>query len=257
MNNPNPFIPQGSLLDQQHKRRTRMKLGVFCVLAVSVTGLMAMLIQGCKRQPAENADNPMPDTNDIAAMDTNQPSMDLSNEPPMMSSSTNMAPIAQTPVIPTMPPAAPEGTEYVVVKGDTLARIAKAHGVTVKALENANPNVQPTRLKVGDKLIVPSGGSAPASGASTTAAGATSGSSDTTTYVVKSGDTLSKIAKAHGTTIKAIESANGLSTTKIKVGQKLKIPVKVEASAPAPAEAPVAPAPAATSAPVPAPAPAH
>jgi len=229
-----------------------MKLGVFCVLAVSVTGLMAMLIQGCKRQPAENADNnPVPDTNGIAAMDTNQPSMDLSNQPPMMSASSNLAPVVQTPVIPQIPPAAPEGTEYVVVKGDTLAKIAKAHGVTVKALQNANPNVQPTKLKVGDKLIVPAG-SAPAAGAAAPAATGSSGS-DTTTYVVKSGDTLSKIAKAHGTTIKAIESANGLSTTKIKVGQKLKIPAKAEAAAPAPVEAPVAPAPAATPAPAPAP----
>ena len=42
-----------------------------------------------------------------------------------------------------------------------------------------------------------------------------------------------KIAKTHGTTVKAIESENGLSTTQIKVGQKLKIPAKAEA-APAP-----------------------
>ena len=62
------------------------------------------------------------------------------------------------------------------------------------------------------------------------------------TYVVKSGDTLTKIAKAHGTTVKAIEAASDLSTTKIKVGQKLKIPAKAEAAAPAPAPV-AAPAP--------------
>jgi LysM repeat protein len=56
-------------------------------------------------------------------------------------------------------------------------------------------------------------------------------------YIVKSGDTLSRIAKRYGTTIRAIESANGLSTTHIKVGEKLKIPAKAEA---APAPAPVA-----------------
>jgi LysM repeat protein len=60
------------------------------------------------------------------------------------------------------------------------------------------------------------------------------------TYTVKSGDSLTKIAKAHGTTVKAIESENNLSTTKIKVGQKLKIPAKAEAAAPA-APAPVPP----------------
>jgi LysM repeat protein len=72
------------------------------------------------------------------------------------------------------------------------------------------------------------------------------------TYLVKSGDSLTKIAKAHGTTVKAIKAENNLNTDHIKVGQKLKIPAKVEAAAaaPAPAPAPVAPAPA--PAPVPA-----
>ncbi|HXJ76388.1 MAG TPA: LysM peptidoglycan-binding domain-containing protein, partial [Candidatus Dormibacteraeota bacterium] len=43
-------------------------------------------------------------------------------------------------------------------------------------------------------------------------------------YVVKSGDTLSHIAKAHGVTTKALKSANGLDTDRIAVGTKLKIP---------------------------------
>ncbi len=70
------------------------------------------------------------------------------------------------------------------------------------------------------------------------------------TYVVKSGDTLTKIAKANGTTVKAIESENNLTTTKIKVGQKLKIPAAAASAAPAPVEAPApAVAPATTPAP--------
>ncbi|HTV75439.1 MAG TPA: LysM peptidoglycan-binding domain-containing protein, partial [Candidatus Baltobacteraceae bacterium] len=60
-------------------------------------------------------------------------------------------------------------------------------------------------------------------------------------YTVKSGDTLTRIAKANGTTVKAIESENNLTTTKIKVGQKLKIPASAETAAPAPAPAPAAP----------------
>jgi len=45
-----------------------------------------------------------------------------------------------------------------------------------------------------------------------------------TVYVVKSGDTLTRIAKTHGTTIQAIEAANGLTDDRILVGAKLKIP---------------------------------
>ena len=43
-------------------------------------------------------------------------------------------------------------------------------------------------------------------------------------YLVKAGDTLSHIAKTHGTTIKALKLANKLSSDKISVGQQLKIP---------------------------------
>lgn len=43
-------------------------------------------------------------------------------------------------------------------------------------------------------------------------------------YFVKSGDTLSRIAKTHNTTIKALKSANELATDRIVVGEKLKIP---------------------------------
>jgi LysM repeat protein len=70
------------------------------------------------------------------------------------------------------------------------------------------------------------------------------------TYTVKSGDSLTKIAKAHGTTVKAIKAENNLNTDHIKVGQKLKIPAKAEAAAPvAPASMPppaTPPAPAGT-----------
>ena len=44
------------------------------------------------------------------------------------------------------------------------------------------------------------------------------------TYVVKPGDTLSQIARYYGTTVSAIMSANGLSSSTIFVGQRLYIP---------------------------------
>jgi LysM repeat protein len=232
MNNPNPFVPKGSLLEEQSKRRSRMKLGVFCVIAVSVTGLMAMLIQGCKRETetADNTENSTPpvDTNNLAA-DTNTPPMEASN-PPVV------APV----------PEEPATTEYVVVKGDTLGKIARKNGVTLKALEAANPGVVPTRLKVGQKISIPAASGNEA--ASLAANGSTSGdmNTDEEIYSVKSGDTLTKIAKANGVTVKALESENNLSTTRIKVGQKLKIPAKAEPAAPVPAPEPAPAAPVAT-----------
>ena len=132
------------------------------------------------------------------------------------------------------------GTEYVVVHGDTLGKIAKKNGVTLSALKAANPGVEPAKLKVGQKLTIPAGGTAPAvTGGPASIETGVGGE----TYVVKSGDNLTKIAKAHGTTPKAIKAENNLTTDHIKVGQKLKIPAKAEAAAPAPAPAPVAPMP--------------
>jgi LysM repeat protein len=43
-------------------------------------------------------------------------------------------------------------------------------------------------------------------------------------YFVKSGDTLSHIAKTHGISVKALKAANNLATDRIVVGEQLKIP---------------------------------
>jgi LysM repeat protein len=239
MNNPNPFVPKGSILEQQSKRRSRLKLAVFCVLALSVAGLAAMLIQGCKRTPSgETTDTSTP------TIDTNPPAITDTNPPAIGTNSTMTAPpmVNNTPPVYVPPPVVPAGTEYTVVKGDILETIAKKNGVTLKALEAANPGVVPTKLKIGQKLAIPAGSSGASSAGESTGAGAGG-----EVYVVKSGDTLGKIAKQFGTTYKAIETENNLSTTRIKVGQKLKIPAK---AAPAVTEPPpVVPAPA-TSAPV-------
>ena len=250
MNNPNPFVPKGSLLEQQSHRRSRLKIGVSCVLAVSIAGLVIMLIQGCKReQPATDAGV---DTNPPVMMDnTNTPVVDtnLVSVPPPMP--TNQAPVVIPP--PVVEPVAAPGSEYVVVKGDTLTTIAKAHHVTLKELEAANPGVDSKHLKLKQKLVIPaSTGAATAAPASVTPTAEAGGD----TYTVKSGDTLTTIAKKHGTTVKALQAANNLTTTKIAVGKKLKLPAKAE-TAPAPAPmVETAPAPAPMMVPAPSPAPA-
>jgi LysM repeat protein len=246
MNNPNPFVPKGSLTEQQDKRRTRMKLGVYCVLGVSVVSLMGMLIQGCKK---EEPPTPAPDATATPVPDTNTPPMDVSNQPPVSPGSNTVSvpsPITPAPVTPapvvTAPvtPVTPEapGAEYTIVKGDTLGKIAKKNGVTLKALEAANPTVKPTKMKPGQKLVIPPGGK---TSADATAAGGATAVADNggESYTVKSGDTLSKIAKAHGVKVKALQAANNLATSKIKVGQKLTIPSKAEAPA-VPVAAPAA-----------------
>jgi LysM domain len=45
--------------------------------------------------------------------------------------------------------------EYRVRAGDTFSRIAKERGVTLKTLTDANPKLDPTKLKVGQIILVP------------------------------------------------------------------------------------------------------
>ena len=242
MNKSNPFVPKGSLLEQQSQRRSRLKLAVFCVLAVSVTGLVAMLIQGCKRTSPDTGIQPPP------FAETNPPDMGV-NPLPMVYTNPVVVPMPTNPPVVVPEPVTPAaGSEYVVVNRDSLAKIAKKNGVTLKALEAANPTVQPTKLKVGQKLVIPAGGKSLTDAAAPTTAAV--GDAGTASYTVKSGDTLTKIAKAHRTTVKAIEAANGLTTTKISVGKKLKIPSKAEAAPAATAPVPVEAAPAPPTLPV-------
>lgn len=244
MNNPNPFVPQGSLLEQQSKRRSALKLGVLCVLAVGIASLAGMLIIGCKREESDQTDNnnpPPADTNNVVSTDTNPPTMEASN-PPVVP-----PPVQQPVAVPTPPPPAPTETEYVVVKGDTYAKIAKQYGIPWKALEEANPNIPPTKLKVGEKLVVPAGTSTTGAGAAGETANGVAAANGDQIYVVKAGDSLTRIAKHFGVTVKALMAENNLTTTHIAAGKKLNIPAKPET---APVNAP----PAATASPMSAPA---
>ena len=46
-------------------------------------------------------------------------------------------------------------------------------------------------------------------------------------YVIKSGDTFAKIARANGTTLADVQAVNpGVDASKLKVGQKIKLPAK-------------------------------
>ena len=45
-------------------------------------------------------------------------------------------------------------------------------------------------------------------------------------YIVESGDTLSLIAEAYGTSVSKIKEMNGLKNDNLRIGQKLKVPKK-------------------------------
>lgn len=234
-----PLIPQGSLEQKKNQGRARVKLVISIVLAVHGIALIALLVAGCQKEKEPSQELPS-----AASQDQNQASANSTTAPPLDNPPTNTpapdtntapAPTAATPT-PATPPA-PEPTapapvpaagtsDYKVAAGDTFSTIAKKNHVTVKALMEANPNVAPTKLQIGQTLKVPAPTLAAPTATPTAGAGAEASTSEANTYTVKSGDTLSSIAKNHGVSLRALRSANSLTTDRIKVGDKLKIPAK-------------------------------
>jgi LysM repeat protein len=224
MNNPSPLLPQGSMLEQntKSKGRARVKIAVFFVLAIHGVGLLALLMQGCKGEK-ENASNQTEQTNSYSATPqeftpTNTVVMLDTNPPPVTPTVTTQTPaVSETPGV---------ATDYVVKSGDTYVTIAKSKKVSVTALKEANPGIEPTKLQIGQKLHIPAPTAATVQTAST-GAPATDANTGDPLYTVKSGDTLIRIASEHKTSVRALRTANNLRTDSIKVGQKLKIPVKM------------------------------
>lgn len=116
---------------------------------------------------------------------------------------------------------------YTIVRGDTLSGIARDHGISVRALVEANNLTAASVIRPGQELRIPG---AESSSAGTTVAGASSQSDigatvhADTSYTVKAGDSLSRIAKRHGVSVSALKAANGLTGDMIRIGQVLLIP---------------------------------
>jgi LysM repeat protein len=220
MKEPSPLVPQGSF-EAQAKRKSHVRIAVFSILAIHVVVLGGLLILGCKRDDNKDAKNEMP-TNDVPAFATNDV-VTATNPPPLPTNA-----LVSVPPVPTNQPNTivnePPGAviEHTIVKGDNFATLATKYGVSAKAIQDANPNLIPTKLKIGDKVKIP-----PKAAVSARAAVPANGGD---TYTVKSGDTLSKIAKDHHTSVPELQKLNSLSTTQIKVGQKLKVPPSAAAT---------------------------
>jgi LysM repeat protein len=266
MNTPNPLLPQGTL---PPRGRSTLFFKILMIFAVHIVVLGGILMVGCN--PAK----------DKAKTDLNtEVGGGPASSSPMSATPTDLAPPASTaatppspslpggnnatapmaalpattsPVLPAAPattssvptPAATGASVYVIAAGDLLSTIAKKNGVSLKALEEANPGIDAKKLQIGHKLQIPASVAAttPEAPKATESTAAVSG--DASIYVVKTGDNLAKIAKAHGTTVKTLEALNDMKTSAIQAGKKLKVPVMKMASAdaaPAPSATPAAPA---------------
>lgn len=143
--------------------------------------------------------------------------------------------------------AAGSGT-YTVNAGDTLGKIANAHGVSLSAMLKAN-NMDlksARRLRIGQKLVIPTStrpvrkNSARRNGKTVRSSSAAAVAADGT-YTVKAGDTLGGIARRLKVKTADLQKANNLSDAQVRrlqIGQKLVVPGKGAVTA-APASAAV------------------
>jgi len=105
-----------------------------------------------------------------------------------------------------------------VQKGDSLSVLAKRYKTTVSKIKSDN-KLKSNVIYVGQTLKV-NGTSLKKASKTTTKVKA---ASSTATYKVVKGDTLSKIGKKYGMTVKQLKSLNKLKSDVIKIGQKLKV----------------------------------
>jgi len=230
MNTPNPLVPQGSL-EHQTKGKSNIRIAIFTIISIHAVFFAGLLMQGCRR------DEGKPGARDTAAMTNELPRLDTNyyasaQELPPGGNASATTPSSTTVIESAAPGAAVPGEvprgemkEYTVAPGDSLSKIAKANGITVGALAKANPNAEPAKLRPGQKLQIPMAAAASSSGVGFVEPGkADSGATSGAVYTVKAGENLTRIARVHGVSVKAIKAANHLKTDRVNVGQKLKIP---------------------------------
>jgi hypothetical protein len=107
--------------------------------------------------------------------------------------------------------------------GTGAAESPSPSAIAASASPSPSPTRRPTPSPSPSASISPSG-SPVASVAPSPSAVVSPAPSFSTTYTVKSGDTLIGIASTYGTTVQAIKNLNGLTSNDLRIGQKLKIP---------------------------------
>ncbi|MEM9175731.1 MAG: LysM peptidoglycan-binding domain-containing protein [Myxococcota bacterium] len=122
-------------------------------------------------------------------------------------------------------------TTYTVRRGDTLSTIARRHGVRMSELVALNGLRSKHRIRIGQKIKLPTDGSpsrAPTRTASYTpskkSADAPAALPENGFYTVRRGDNLSKIASNFGITVADLVALNDLrSRNRIHAGQQLRV----------------------------------
>lgn len=112
-------------------------------------------------------------------------------------------------------------SKYTVARGDTLSKLSKKFGVSVREIKRAN-GLSSDTLRTGMRLSIPGLSSAEPGESEVESVAASS--LPRGEYVVKKGDTLGRIARRYDVTIKELKKENNIKGNSIRAGQVLYIP---------------------------------
>ena len=215
----------------------------FTVEVLALAGLAAGLAvtSGCKTMYSDSGDlslTPMPSSlsPEPGGNVTYPTPVSEKPQPYYISHPEAVAALDKVPPHAPVAPAASTGySTYVVKQGDSLSKIAEAHGFRTADVVAVNPGLDPNKIRADQTIVLPgAGGAKPVvNNKKPTPASAAGG-----TYVVQKGDILGRIAKKFGVKVADLKKANGLTSDKIVVGQKLIIPGAKAKPAPAPDKTP-------------------
>ena len=115
--------------------------------------------------------------------------------------------------------------EHFVARGETLGGIALKYHVSQTMLMAANPKLHSRRIRIGQRVVVPTGGVLATRVARRMAEPVVAAGTSTGTYHrVRKGETMSEIADEYGVTQRELRSWNGLdSRGRIRIGQRLRV----------------------------------
>jgi membrane-bound lytic murein transglycosylase D len=115
--------------------------------------------------------------------------------------------------------------EHVVARGESFWTIARLHGVRVAELQGANPRIDPRRLQIGTRLLVPllPGRAAGGRGHSERAVGG-AGKGAPQAHTVRRGESLWVIARRYGLTVAQLREWNRLDAGAVlRPGDRLRL----------------------------------
>ena len=117
----------------------------------------------------------------------------------------------------------PSPIYHKVRSGETLSKIARKYGTTVKNVKRWS-GIKSDKLRIGQRLIVGWNNGVPAITSSKKSTKSSSQATQTTYHKVRKGETLSTIARKYGTTVTKICQLNGIkSTTILQLGRSLRV----------------------------------